>query len=71
MPEPLGGKRRWEKAKRNENEKILKGLKTTPKKRMMLENILYLMVVNMSSQEEIERAKGELKEKEEGKGKVA
>jgi hypothetical protein len=69
--EPLGGKRRWEKAKRKENERILKGLKTTPKKRMMQENILYLMIVNMPSQEEIERAKSELKETKEGKGKVA
>ena len=69
--EPLGGKRRWEKAKQKENERILKGLKTTPKKRLLQENILYLMMVNMPSQEEIERAKNELKEVKEGKRKAA
>ena len=68
--EPLGGKRRWEKAKRKENERIMQGLKTNPKKRMLQENILYLVIVNMPEKADIERAKAELKAKE-GKEKGA
>lgn len=60
-----------EKAKRKENERILKGLKTTPKKRTLQENILYLMIVNMPSQEAIEGAKNELRELKNGNGKAA
>jgi hypothetical protein len=67
--EPLGGKRRWEKAKRKENERILKGLKTTLKKRMMLENILYLMIVNMPLEAELEKGRVELAENKNGESR--
>lgn len=61
--EPLGGKRRWEKAKQKENGRILKGLKTNPKKRMLQEDILYLTIVNMPSESELAKARAELGDK--------
>ncbi|KAH8817059.1 hypothetical protein F5884DRAFT_242815 [Xylogone sp. PMI_703] len=59
---PLGARRRWEKAQRKEAEKRAQGIKPVPKKRILQEDVLYLMVVNMPTPEEVEEAKKQIEE---------
>ncbi|RAH43044.1 uncharacterized protein BO95DRAFT_434289 [Aspergillus brunneoviolaceus CBS 621.78] len=58
--EPLGAKRRWEKAQCKLDEQRARGLRGKPQKRLLQENVLYLMVVNMPTEAELERAKQDL-----------
>ncbi|KAL8991808.1 MAG: hypothetical protein Q9169_007632 [Polycauliona sp. 2 TL-2023] len=55
--EPLGARRRYEKAMRKEAEQRSKGIQQQPKKRFLSENVLYLMVVNMPTEQELARAR--------------
>lgn len=56
----LRAKRRWEKAQRKLDEQRARGLRGKPQKRLLQENVLYLMVVNMPTEAELERAKQDL-----------
>lgn len=59
--EPLGAKRRYEKAQRKAAEQRAKGLKTKSTKRGLQEDVLYLMIVNTPSAAELEKARQDLK----------
>ncbi|KAL8991710.1 MAG: hypothetical protein Q9169_007723 [Polycauliona sp. 2 TL-2023] len=58
--EPLGARRRYEKAMRKEAEQHSKGIQQQSKKRFLSENVLYLMVVNMPTGQELARAREQL-----------
>lgn len=59
----LGGKRRFEKAQREAAERRAKGLKTQETKRGMKEDVLYLMIVNLPTEVEVEKARRAMEEK--------
>ncbi|MCJ1394462.1 hypothetical protein MMC18_007340 [Xylographa bjoerkii] len=65
--QPLGARRRYERAQRKEAEKRAQGIRTQPRKRLLSESVLYLMVVNMPTEQELERAKKEIQEAKERK----
>ncbi|MCJ1436567.1 hypothetical protein MMC27_005947 [Xylographa pallens] len=65
--QPLGARRRYERAQRKEAEKRAQGIRTQPKKRMLSESVLYLMVVNMPTEQELEKAKNDIQEAKERK----
>ncbi|MCJ1354416.1 MAG: hypothetical protein MMC33_004404 [Icmadophila ericetorum] len=65
--EPLGARRRWEKAQRKAAEKRAQGIKEKPAKRLLQENVLYLMVVNMPTEQELEKARKKMEEAKEKK----
>ena len=44
-----------------------KGLSTQPSKRLLSENVLYLMVVNMPAEQELEKARKDIQEAKERK----
>ncbi|KAL6717666.1 hypothetical protein ACLMJK_005581 [Lecanora helva] len=62
--EPLGARRRYEKAQRKAEEKRMKGLKEKSSKRMLKEGVLYLMIVNMPTEQELEVAKKKIQTKD-------
>lgn len=64
--EPYSAKRRWEKAQKRETERRAQGLKEQPRERFMQEEVLYLMVVNMPSEVELEKAKKGAEEQKAG-----
>lgn len=59
----LGGKRRFEKAQREAAERRAKGLKTQETKRGMKEDVLYLMIVNLPTEAEVEKVRVGMEEK--------
>ena len=63
----LGARRRYERAQRKEAEKRAQGTRTQPRKRMLSESVLYLMVVNMPTEQELEKAKKDIQEAKERK----
>ncbi|MCJ1401787.1 hypothetical protein MMC11_005004 [Xylographa trunciseda] len=63
----LGARRRYERAQRKEAEKRAQGIRTQPRKRLLSENVLYLMVVNMPTEQELEKARKEIQEAKERK----
>lgn len=63
--EPLGGRRRWEKAQRQAAERRAEGLKTKSVRRGLKEDVLYLMVVNVPTERELEEARREVREAKE------
>ena len=65
----LGARRRWEAAQRKAAEKRAQGLKDTPKKRLMQEDVLYLMVVNMPTEAELKQARERLEQEKKSKEK--
>ncbi|MCJ1379611.1 hypothetical protein MMC17_002713 [Xylographa soralifera] len=65
--QPLGARRRYERAQRKEAEKRAQGIRTQPRKRMLSESVLYLMVVNMPTELELEKAKKDIQEAKERK----
>ena len=66
-PSSLGARRRYERAQRKEAEKRAQGIRTKPRKRLLSESVLYLMVVNMPTEQELEKAKKEIQEAKERK----
>ena len=58
----LGARRRWERAQRKAEAQRLQGLKETGSKRFLREGILYLMIVNMPSEEDLEKARKDMRE---------
>ncbi|KAI9810691.1 MAG: hypothetical protein M1827_006150 [Pycnora praestabilis] len=72
--EPLGARRRYERAQRKAAEKRAQGRKEQSTTRIMQENVLYLMVVNMPTEQELEKARREMqvaKEEKAAKKKAA
>lgn len=65
----LGGRRRWEAAQRKAAEKRAQGLKDTPKKRLMQEDVLYLMIANMPTEAELKKARDKMEEENRSKVK--
>ena len=63
----LGARRRYEKAQRKAAEKGAQGQKEQSSKRLLRENVLSLMMVNMPTEKELERAQKELQEAKERK----
>ena len=57
----LGARRRWERAQRKAEAKRLQGLEETGSKRLLREGILYLMIVNMPSEEGLEKARKDMR----------
>lgn len=60
--EPLGARRRWEKAQRKRREQIAQGKLIKPAKRFLQEDVLYLMIVNMPTEEELAEARKKIAE---------
>ena len=74
-PFSLGARRRYERAQRKAAESRAQGIRQQSSKRLLRENVLYLMVVNMPTEEELRKAKKELQEAKErraaaGRGRV-
>ncbi|KAK7729414.1 hypothetical protein SLS57_001899 [Botryosphaeria dothidea] len=67
--EPLGARRRWERAQRREQRQIARGKLIRPVKRILQEDVLYLMIVNMPSEEELAEARKKIAENKKGKDK--
>ncbi|KAF6231925.1 hypothetical protein HO173_009762 [Letharia columbiana] len=65
--EPLGARRRYERAQRQAAEKRAQGIREQSSKRLLQENVLYLMVVNMPTEEELLKAKRDIQEAKEKK----
>ncbi|KAL8637321.1 MAG: hypothetical protein Q9228_005393 [Teloschistes exilis] len=65
--EALGAKHRWEKKQRQLAAERAQGIRDQSSKRVLSENVLYLMVVNMPTEEELAKAKRELREAKERK----
>ncbi|KAL8628246.1 hypothetical protein Q9189_006062 [Teloschistes chrysophthalmus] len=63
--EPLGAKRRWEKRQRQLTAGRAQGIREQSSKRVLSENVLYLMVVNMPTGEQLAKARRELREAKE------
>lgn len=58
----LGARRRYERAQRKAEGKRLERVKEKGSKRLLQEGVLYLMVVNMPTEQELEKAKKEIRE---------
>ncbi|KAL8663570.1 MAG: hypothetical protein Q9202_003758 [Teloschistes flavicans] len=65
--EPLGAKRRWEKKQKLLAAEHAQGIREQSSKRILSENVLYLMIVNMPTEQELTKARKELKEAKERK----
>ena len=63
----LGARRRYERAQRKAAEKRAQGIRETPSKRLLKEDVLYLMIVNMPTEAELEKARKDLQEAKEKK----
>ncbi|KAL8686279.1 MAG: hypothetical protein Q9218_007214 [Villophora microphyllina] len=65
--EPLGAKRRWEKKQRRLAAERAQGIREQSSKRILSENVVYLMVVNMPTEQGLDKAKKDLMEARERK----
>jgi hypothetical protein len=59
----LGARRRWERAQRKAAESRMQSLKVSPFKRLLSEDVLYLMIVNMPTDAELAKAKTDVQAK--------
>ncbi|KAL1634384.1 hypothetical protein SLS56_002394 [Neofusicoccum ribis] len=67
--EPLGARRRWERAQGKQREQLARDELVKPAKRFLQEDVLYLMIVNMPSEEELAEARRNIAESKKGKSK--
>ena len=63
----LGARRRYERAQRKAEEKRLQGQKEKGSKRLLQEGVLYLTIVNMPTEQELENARKQIQEAKEKK----
>ncbi|GME54896.1 uncharacterized protein LTHEOB_12933 [Neofusicoccum parvum] len=66
---PLGARKRWERAQRRQREQLARGELVKPAKRFLQEDVLFLMIVNMPSEEELAEARRNIAESKKGKSK--
>ncbi|KAK4696974.1 hypothetical protein P7C71_g1035, partial [Lecanoromycetidae sp. Uapishka_2] len=65
--QPLGARRRYERAQRKAEEKRRQGIRAKSSNRMLQEGVLYLMIVNMPTEQELEKARKGIQEAKERK----
>lgn len=67
--EPLGARRRWERAQRRGQRETVISKLVKPAKRILQEDVLYLMIVNMPSEGELAEARRKIAETKQAKSK--